>query len=274
MIDCGEGTQLHMMRKRLKFGKLNNIFISHLHGDHFLGLFGLLSTMALHEKGSAVTVHISQEGADLIRSLMHLLIGDTPFDLHFNIIDTSRSQLLYEDSSLEISSFPLYHRVPTVGFIFREKPKARHINGEMAKFHDVPRYFMESLRRGADFVKPDGTVIPNARLTSEPTPSASYAYATDTAADRREVASLRGIDTIFHDSTYGDDGEPNAAKFGHSTSRQAADIARRAGAKTLILGHFSQRYDSEEPLARQAAEVFPGKIIIAREGLTIDLLNP
>lgn len=272
MIDCGEGTQLQMMRARLKFGKLNNIFISHIHGDHFLGLPGLISTMALHEKGSALTIHICREGAEIIGRLMDVLVGDTPFDLKFNIIDpAAKSQLLYEDSSLTVSSFPLYHRIPTVGFLFREKPKSRHINGEMARFHEVPHYLMESLRQGADYVKPDGTVVDNALLTTAPTPATSYAYCTDTAFDRRVVASVRGVDTIFHDATYGDDGAPNASKYGHSTSRQAAEIALRAGAKTLVLGHFSQRYDSEDALCEQAAEIFPGRIIAANEGMTIPL---
>lgn len=272
MIDCGEGAQLQMMRKRLKFGKLNNIFISHIHGDHFLGLPGLISTMALHEKGSALTIHICREGADIIQSLLHTLIGDTPFDVRFNIIDpTARRQILYEDSSLIISSFPLFHRIPTVGFLFCEKPKPRHINGEMVRFHGVPHYMIETLRRGDDFIKPDGSVILNSLLTTDPTPSTSYAYCTDTAFDRRVVASVRGVDTIFHDSTYGDDGLPNAAKYGHSTARQAAEIALRAGSKTLILGHFSQRYDSEQPLVDQASEVFPGLVIPANELLTLPL---
>lgn len=274
MIDCGEGAQLQMMRMRLKFGKLNNIFISHLHGDHFLGLPGLISTMALHEKGSALTIHIEQKGAELLQSMMEVLVGDTPFDLRFNIIDPTRRQLLYEDGSLTVSSFPLYHRVAAAGFLFSEKPKGRHIDGEAAKFHGVPHYFMERLRMGEDFVRPDGTVVANSRLTTGATPSASYAYCTDTMADRRVVASVRGADTIFHDSTYGDDYAANALHYGHSTARQAADTARRAEARTLILGHFSKRYKSEAALAEQAAEVFGGKIIIADEGMTIDLLNP
>ena len=161
MIDCGEGAQLQMMRMRLKMNRLNDIFISHLHGDHFLGLPGLLSTMALHEKGHGVTVHTFERGAELLRSMLDFIIGDTPFELHFNIIDPSRRQVLIDDKSLIVTSFPLYHRVPAVGFIFAEKPKLRHINGEMARFHGVPVYQMESIRQGADFIKPDGTVIPN-----------------------------------------------------------------------------------------------------------------
>lgn len=272
MIDCGEGAQLQMMRKRLKFGRLNNIFISHLHGDHFLGLPGLISTMALHEKGAALTVHTFAEGAGLIQSMMQFLVGDTPFDLRFNIIDPgARSQLLYEDSGLTVSSFPLFHRVPAVGFLFCEKPKGRHIDGAAVRFHGVPHYFMEQLRGGADFVKPDGTVVANDRLTTPASPSASYAYCTDTAADPRVVASIRGVDTVFHDATYGDDGAPNAARYGHSTARQAAEIARRAGARTLVLGHFSKRYKSETELADQAAEAFGGTIITADELMTLNL---
>lgn len=271
MIDCGEGAQLQMMRMHLKMNRLNDIFISHLHGDHFLGLPGLLSTMALHEKGHAVTIHTFEQGAELIRSMLDFIIGDTPFDLRFNIIDPTKRQVLIDDKALTVSSFPLYHRVPAVGFLFAEKPKPRHINGEMARFHGVPAFQMESLRRGDDFIKPDGTVIPNALLTSAPSPSTSYAYCTDTMFDRRVVASVRGADTIFHDCTYGDDAAHLAAPRGHSTARQAAEIARRAGCKRLILGHFSKRYADEAELALQAAEEFPGEIIIADEGLKIDL---
>lgn len=272
MVDCGENSQLQMVRQRLKLGELNNIFISHLHGDHILGLPGLISTMALNDKGSALTIHTFAEGAEFIQSTLKFLQVETPFELQFNIIDPNKRQLLFEDGSLTISSFPLYHRVPAVGFLFREKPKGRHIDGEAAKFHGVPHYFMDNLRSGEDFVKPDGTVIPNARLTKDATPSTSYAYCTDTMADRRLVASVRGVDTLFHDSTYGDDCEHLAAKYGHSTARQAGEIARRAGAKTLVLGHFSKRYKNEQALAEQAAETFNGKIVVANELLTIDLL--
>lgn len=271
MIDCGEGAQLQFMRMRLKMGRLNDIFISHLHGDHILGLPGLLSTMALHEKGHSVTIHTFERGAQLLRSMLDFIIGDTPFDLRFNIIDPSKRQVLIDDKTLTVSSFPLYHRVPTVGFLFAEKPKGRHINGEMARFHEVPNYMMESLRMGEDFVKPDGAVIPNAWLTSEPSPSGSYAYCTDTMFDRRIVASIRGVDTVFHDATYGDADGHLAAPRGHSTARQAGEIARRAGAKRLILGHFSKRYTSEQQLINEATEEFQGEVIAADEGMIIDL---
>lgn len=273
MFDCGEGAQLQMMRMHLKMNYLNDIFISHLHGDHFLGLPGLLSTMALHEKGHAVTIHTFERGAELIRSMLDFIIGDTPFDLRFNIIDPGKRQLLFENKRLTITSFPLFHRTPAVGFLLAEKPKGRYINGEMVRFHQVPYYQMESLRSGADFIKEDGTVIPNSVLTMDPPPSASYAYCTDTMFDRRVVASVRGVETIFHDCTYGDAEAHLAGPRGHSTARQAGELARRAGAKRLILGHFSKRYGEaeERELARQAAEEFSGEIVIANEGMELAL---
>lgn len=265
MIDCGEGAQLQFMRMGLKMNRLNHIFISHLHGDHFLGLPGLLSTMALHEKGHAVTVHTFAEGAKLLQDMLKFIIGDAPYDIHYNIIDPAKRQLLYDDKQLTISSFPLYHRVPCVGFLFQEKPKGRHINAEMVKFHQVPNYLLERLRSGEDYITPDGTVVPNHLLTTPATPSSSYAYCTDTMFDRRVVASVRGVQTIFHDCTYGDDLAHLARERGHSTARQAAEIALRAGASRLILGHYSKRYRTEAPLAAQAATLFPGEIITANE---------
>ena len=240
MVDCGEGSQLQMMRMKISMHKLNQIFISHLHGDHFLGLPGLLSTMALHGKGSGVTVHCFQEGADYLRAAMQTLCPNVPYDLKFNILDPRGGQTVWEDETLRITTFPLYHRVPAVGFKFEEAPKPRHVNGEMARFHGVPVWFMKSLKEGADFVKEDGTVVPNEQLTLPPTPSSSYAYCTDTMFDRRLVASIRGVRTIYHDSTYADADAADAAPRGHSTARQAGQIAAMAGARELVLGHFSK----------------------------------
>lgn len=271
MIDCGEGAQLQFMRQHLKMSRLNNIFISHLHGDHFLGLPGLLSTMALHDKGAAVTVHIFEEGAKMLRSMLGFIIGDTPFDLKFNIIDPTKGQCLHDDKGIRISSFPLYHRVPAVGFKFEEKPGPRHIISDMTAFHGIPAWQLNAIKEGADYVKDDGTVIANSRLTSDPTPPASYAYCTDTMFDRRVVSCVRGIQTIFHDATYGDDCAHLAAQRGHSTARQAGKLARLAGAQRLVLGHFSKRYTDERHLAEEAAQEFGGEITLANEGMRITL---
>lgn len=272
MVDCGEGAQLQMRRMKLKFSRLNHIFLSHLHGDHFLGLPGLLSTMALHEKGSAVTVYTFREGAELLGSMLRFICGDTPFDLRFEILKPGQSGIIYEDNTLEVSCFPLYHRVPTLGYLFREKPKQRHVRGDMLRFHEVPHYRVPEIRAGADFVKPDGTVIANRLLTTDADPVMSYAYCSDTVFDPRVVRAVEGVDTLYHEATYADVDAPKARPRGHSTAREAGRAAAMAGAKRLILGHFSKRYFSEEMMVEEARQEFTGEVIAANEGMKIKLL--
>lgn len=272
LIDCGEGTQLQLRRYGLSFAKITDIFISHLHGDHFLGLPGLLSTMALHEVQGTVTVHTFAEGADILRRMMDIFCRERSYKLEFDIIDPKNPSTVYEDNNIEVMAFPLYHRVPCVGYIFREKPKRKHIDGEMVRFYGVPHYLMNAIRDGEDFVKPDGTVVPNERLTSPADPSVSYAYCSDTAFDMRVAEAVKGVDVIYHESTYGDDRAHNAAPRGHSTAREAGKIAEAAGVKTLVIGHYSKTIADESILAAQAAEEFDGTVIAANEGLTIDLI--
>lgn len=271
MIDCGEGAQLSLRRQRLKFSRLTDIFISHLHGDHFLGLPGLLSTLALHQEGGTITVHISEEGARLLRSIMNVLCRETSFDLRFNIIDYSKGGIVLDDKSLTVNAFPLSHRVPCCGFLFQEKPKPRHIKGDMVKFHNIPHYRMTDLQAGADYVTPEGVVLPNAMLTTDADPSVSYAYCSDTAYEENIVKYIYGVDVLYHEATYGDDAAHKAAPRGHSTARQAAEIALKAHAGKLVLGHFSKMYTDETPLVEQARTIFPNTIA-ASEGMVIKIL--
>lgn len=272
LVDCGEGTQLQLRRYGLSFAKISDIFVSHLHGDHFLGLPGLLSTMALHGVEGAVTVHTFAEGADILRRLMAMFCHETTFTLRYNIITPGQESVLFEDNNLRVTSFPLHHRVPCVGFRFDEKPKRRHIDGPAAKFYDVPHYMMDAIKDGADFTRPDGTIVPNNRLTTPADPSMSYAYCSDTAFDTRVADAVRGVDVLYHEATYGDDRAHNAAPRGHSTAREAGRIAALAGARELILGHYSKTVADESVLAAQAAEEFAGKVIAANEGLVINLI--
>ena len=269
MIDCGEGAQLEMHRCHLKFSRLKNIFISHLHGDHCFGLLGLLSTMALHNIGGTITVHIFKEGAELFGNMLDFFCRDRSYDLQFNIIDT-RSAVIYEDNAITVSTFPVTHRVPCVGFLFREKPKLRHINSWACQMHEVPQHAMNSLRHGKDFVTADGLVIPNSELTTEAYPAISYAYCSDTKYSKRVINAVKGVDWIYHEATYGDDNLKNATKRYHSTARQAGMVAREAGAKRLILGHYSSRYEDLTQLQREAKEEFPNTIV-ANEGMKIVL---
>ena len=270
MIDCGEGAQLSMRRQRLKFSRLTDVFISHLHGDHFLGLPGLLSTLALHEKTGSVTVHVFEEGAALIKQVLDMVCREPSYEIKYNIIDP-RGGIIYDDHAITVEAFPLYHRVPAVGFKFVEKPKPRHLRGDMVRFFNVPVSRLQAIKAGEDFVTEDGRVIENARLTTDATPSMSYAYCCDTAYDARVAESVKGVDVIYHDATYADDRAGSAANRGHATAREAARIAREAGAKQLILGHFSKSYLNEDAHLAQALEEFPN-VIVANEGLTIDLI--
>ena len=269
MIDCGEGAQLAMRRMKLKYSRLNHIFISHLHGDHCLGLPGLLSTMALHDVEGTVTIHTFADGAEIIQQIVDFFCRERPYDLKFNIIKPENA-IIYEDKSLIVESFPLYHRVPCVGFIFREKPKLRHLNREMVDFYNVPIALRHGIKAGNDFVTPDGEIIPNHRLTTPAQPSASYAYCSDTIYNPLVAEAVKGCDVIYHEATYDDSEMDRAAQRGHSTAGQAAQIALAAEAKKLILGHYSKRYIDESILLNDACRVFPNTIA-ANEGMTIDI---
>lgn len=270
MIDCGEGAQMQFKKMGLKFSRLRHIFISHLHGDHLFGLPGLLSTMALHEINGTVTVHIFRDGAELLKTWMDYFNRNSPFEIVYDIIEEGEKRIVYEDSALTVETFPLYHRVPCTGFIFREKPKLRHLRGEMVKFHKIPVALLQSIKEGADFNTEDGRIIPNGALTTDPDPCMSYAYCSDTMKDLRVAGDIMGVDTLYHEATYDDSLTQKAIDRGHSTARQAAEIAKLAGVRRLIIGHFSKRYLSEEILLKEASEVFP-EVIVAQEGLRIDL---
>lgn len=271
MIDCGEGAQMAMARQRLKFSRMRHIFISHLHGDHWFGLPGLLSTLALHELTGSLTVHIFADGARLLRDLAKYAGGDAPYDLNFNIIGTQPA-CIYEDNAITVETVTLNHRVPAVGFVIREKPKMRHINRDAVVQAGVPNWAMNSLRQGQDYVTGEGIVIPNAQLTTDADPSVSYAYCSDTRPSQRVIDAIQGVDWLYHEATYGEDYLRQAHARYHSTAREAAQVARDAGVKHLILGHFSSRYTDEEPLLREAQAVFPDTRL-AREGMVVDLLD-
>ncbi|MCH5326123.1 MAG: ribonuclease Z [Duncaniella sp.] len=272
MIDCGEGAQAQFRRLGLKFSRLNHIFISHLHGDHFFGLPGLLSTMSLHHTEGVVTVHAFRKGVELLDEWMSFFNRQSSFRLEYDIIEPGERRIVYEDRGLTVETYPLYHRIDCTGYIFREKQGLRHLRGDMVKFHQIPVSLLQGIKEGADYVKPDGSVIPNAALTTPPTPARSYAYCSDTMPNPRIPIDLSGVNTIYHEATYGTAFEALAAERGHSTARQAAINARDAGAEKLILGHFSKRYlkTGEEILLRESREVFPNSIL-ADEGLVIDI---
>lgn len=269
MIDCGEGAQLAFMKQRLSFSKLRHIFITHMHGDHVLGLPGLVSTMALTGNGGELTIHTFEDGARQLKNMIDYFSRDTPFEIKYNIIKP-KERVILATKSLTVRTLPLDHRIPTVGYIFEEKPKPRHINPEMTSFHQVPVMMMKRIKAGEDFVKPDGTVVPNKILTTDADPSLSYAHISDTAYIPDLAEKIGPVDLLFHETTYLDDRVADAIERGHSTARQAATVAKDAGAKRLLTGHYSSRYADDSLFLKEAQEVFPN-VILNTEGLRIDL---
>ena len=270
LVDCGEGAQLSICRQHLNFSRLTDVFISHLHGDHLLGLPGLLSTLSLHGKGGKVRVHIFEKGARLMHEILSTVGHETSFEIEYDILDPNGTHVIYEDNALTVKSFPLYHSVPCLGFRFDEKPKPRHLRGDMAKFLEIPVRELAGIKAGADFVRADGTVFTNDRLTTPADPSASYAYCSDTMFNPAVAESVRGVDLLYHEATYGDELAVKGDERGHSTASEAAEIARLAGAKRLLIGHYSSRYNDTVELLQQARAVFPDTIA-ATEGMKIDL---
>lgn len=265
MIDCGEGAQLEFQRHHLKFSRLRHIFITHLHGDHVLGLPGLLSTLQLSGVGGIITIHTFEEGRKILSEIIDFFARDLPFQLEFNIIRPEEKTIL-ETPALSVRTLPLRHRIPTVGFIFEEKPNPRHIIRDMIDFHRIPYYMINAIKAGQDFVKPDGTVVPNDRLTTPADPARSYAHISDTIYMPSLAPKIGPVDILFHETTYLETNADLARQRFHSTARQAAMVARDAGARKLLTGHYSSRYDNEKDFLDEAKEVFP-EVILNQEGL-------
>lgn len=270
MVDCGEGAQLQLRRAGLSFGKMGHVFISHLHGDHCLGLVGMLSTFNLLGRTAAMHVYADQALGPILQEQLAFFCHDLSYEVVFHPIDTTRHAVIFEDRSVQVESLPLEHRVPCCGFIFREKPALPHIRREMIDMYGIPVSQIQNIKLGADYQMPDGTVVPNERLVTPADAPRAYAYASDTRYMPRLHEMLQGVDTLYHEATYGDDNLPMSQKYYHSTARQAAIVARQAGVSKLLIGHFSSRYDDEQVLLNQAREEFP-PTELARELLVADV---
>ncbi|WP_308596759.1 ribonuclease Z [uncultured Parabacteroides sp.] len=268
MIDCGEGTQVQMRRMRVRFGRLAHIFISHLHGDHCFGLPGLISTLGMLGRTGELVVHGPKEVESYLRPVMDLFCRGMEFEVRFNPVDTRSHSLVMEDRSLSVYSIPLKHRIPTCGYLFAEKPKEAHIIREMTDFYQVPVRCMKDIKQGLDYVTPEGEVVPNSRLTRPAAPPKRYAFCSDTAYNRSIIPIIEGVDLLYHEATFAECDLARAKETFHSTARQAAEIARDARVKRLVIGHYSARYEDLSGLHREAEAVFPGTIL-GNEGMVI-----
>lgn len=270
MVDCGEGTQAQIRRSRLSFTKLYAVFISHLHGDHVLGLIGMISTFGLQGRTAPLHVYAPAAYSQLLQMELDMFCSTLDYEIIFHPVDTTKQQIIYEDRSLTVETIPLHHRMPCSGFIFREKPGQRHIKPDMLNFYNIPQSQINNLRAGMDWTSPSGEIIPNKILTTPPDPVRAYAYCSDTRYMPSLKERLHDVTTLYHEATYCEDMKDKAVKYLHSTAREAAMTARDANVNQLIIGHFSQRYLDETPLKEEAQAIFPNTVL-ANENHTYDV---
>ena len=256
MLDCAEGTQMQLRRSRVRFTKLSHVFITHLHGDHCFGLIGMISTFGLVGRTATLHVHAPKELGPILQGQIDFFTHDLGFDVKFHPVDTSKRTMVYEDRSVSVESIPLQHRMPTCGYLIREKALMPHIRRDMIDFYKIPTSQINNIKAGADWTTPDGELVPHERLVKPADTPRSYAYCSDTRYIPTLHEQLKGVSTLYHESTYGEDKLQSAEKYCHSTARQAAMVARDAGVGKLLLGHYSSRYEDETVLLNEAKEVF------------------
>ena len=264
LIDCGEGTQIQMINYRIRRSKISHVFISHLHGDHYFGLVGLITSFSLLGHQQELHVYGPAQLQAIIE--MQLKVAETKlcYPLHFHII--SGEALLVDEERFSVKCFRTNHRIECYGFVISEKKALRKLDPEKAREYEIPTVFYERLKAGEDYIQKDGTVIKNELVTSESAKARVYAFCADTKYDESIIQHIRGADLIYHETTYLDGLKEKAQERFHSTSKQAALIAKKAGVKKLLIGHFSSKYDTLEEFETEAREVFPDTEI-ALEGV-------
>jgi ribonuclease Z len=257
LIDCGEGTQMQLRKSRIRFSKINHIFISHLHGDHIFGLYGLLSTFSLMGRKTPLHLYAPENYNQILNSHLADFDINLSYKIDFIPLKGNDPVQILDDKYLTVASFPLHHRVPAFGFLFREKPSDRHILKEKIEEYNIPAVRIPAIKKGADFIKEDGTIVKNEEITFPPSPPLSYAYCSDTKYFRRLASFVRGVSLLYHEATFDKTLHKLAAATGHSTTLDAAKTALQANAGRLIIGHFSARYKNISFLIDEARSIFP-----------------
>lgn len=265
LIDCGEGAQMQLYRHRVKTDRINHIFISHLHGDHVYGLIGLLTSWCLKNRTAKLHLFSPPGLRELVEMTARLCRVEFPYPLEFHEVDPAISSKIFENQIVEVWTAPLKHSIEATGWLFREKTKPRRMRTEKIGEYDIPFTFIPGIKAGNDLILPDGRVVPNAELTLDPPAPRAYAFCSDTMPSDTVVEAVRGVDLLYHEATFTDELAAEALRSSHSTAAQAAEIARRAGAKRLILGHFSGRYTDTDQHLAEARAIFP-QTSVAEEG--------
>ena len=271
LIDCGEGTQRQMRKYKVGFSKINHIFISHLHGDHFFGLIGLISTFGILNREKELHIF----GPSGIKEVINLQLKHSrsyvKFELIFHELNSKKSELIFEDEKVEIWTIPLHHRIYTNGFFFKEKEKPRKLNITAIKeVQEIDVCDYNNLKAGKDFVLNSDHTISNSILTLDPDPSLSYAFCSDTSYKPDIIDIIKETNLLYHEATFLSDKEDLAKKTRHSTAEQAALIAKKANVKKLIIGHYSSRYSDTSLFKKEAEEIF-NNVILAETGKVISI---
>ncbi len=270
MIDCGEGTQTQLRRSKLKFSRLNHIFISHLHGDHCFGLIGLLSTFGLLGRTATMHIYSPKELESLMLPQIDFFCKGMDYKIEFHPFETQQPTLIYDDRSVCVETIPLKHRIPCCGFLFKEKATANHIKRDMIDFYHIPTYAINRIKNGEDYVLEDGTIVPNSRLTTPSAQPRSYAYCSDTIYNPQILEQIKNVDMLYHEATFAESEAGRAKETFHTTAAQAAQLAKDANVKRLLIGHYSARYDDESVLLKEAQAIFPNTTA-SKENLCIAL---
>ena len=270
LIDCGEGTQIQLRQYKIKIQRISHVFISHLHGDHYFGLIGLISTMHLLGRKKELHVYADPKLKEIIQLQLEASKTELAYPLFFHPLDYEKSKLLFEDEKLQVSSFPLKHSIDCCGFLVEEKQLDRRMIPEVIIEHNIPVDDIPVIKGGGDFTNLDGTTISNLKLTKSAHRPRSYAFCSDTAYCEAIIPVIKGVDLLYHEATFKNDLIERANYTFHSTTGQAAAIAKLAEAKCLIVGHYSQRYHDLSSLLEQVQEVFPNAEL-AEEGKVFEI---
>ena len=269
LIDCAEGTQVQLRKNKIKFSKISHIFISHLHGDHFYGLVGLVSSFMLLNRTTDLHIYGPKGIKEVILLQLRLSNSWTSYGLFFHELESAQSEVVYEDEKVSVTTIPLRHRVYTNGFLFKEKNGEKKLNAEAMKKYQVEVCYFQNIKNGKDLTLDDGTVIPNDALTFEPVAPKSYAFCSDTVYDESVADGIQDVDLLYHESTFLESEAELARRTMHSTAKEAASIALKANAKQLLLGHYSTRYDGISQFKEEAETIFPN-VLLADDGISFE----
>ena len=269
LIDCGEGTQVQLRKNKIRFSKINHILISHLQGDHFYGLVGLVSTFTLLNRTTDLHIYGPKGIKEVIKVQLRLSNSWTNYDLFFHELESLESEIIFEDDKVLVKTIPLKHRVYTNGFLFQEKVGERKLNLDAVQNYEIERCYYQNIKNGKDIVLEDGRIIENDQLTFDPVPAKNYAFCSDTVYNEAILPIIENIDVLYHESTFLQSEENLAKKTLHSTAKEAATIALKANAKQLILGHYSTRYESIELFKEEAETIFP-EVLLADDGKSFE----